>query len=231
MYHVVYDEWLDHIGRIAHRFSGKVKPSIFEIGGGTGILGALLRRNGYPYVGSDLSFDMCRQMRKRIDALCCADGLCLPLKTTFEMILFLYDGINYLQTPQEYTALFNEAYRCLDREGLFLFDITTRTNSVTYFYNHVEYKDYGDSFYVRQSYYDDPERMQYNDFTIFRRVSLSPERFEKVTEHHAQKLFNALAIKNLVPQDRFTVVGIWDGYTFNPYTKHSERVHFLLKKK
>jgi hypothetical protein len=230
MCHVEYDEWVSLIGKIISKFSSVKSPEIFEIGGGTGILGQHLIAEGYSYLGSDFSFQMCLEARKKGLPFFCADGRIVPLKKHFDLVLFLYDGINYLQTIDEYVSLFSQVANTLTKGGLFLFDITTETNSISHFIDYLDFEDYGDYSFVRRSYYNETKTTQYNDFTIFKLDQKKPGLYQKFIEHHEQKVFPAKLLEETIPRSHFQIVGIYDGYTFRKYSSKSERIHFLLKK-
>jgi SAM-dependent methyltransferase len=230
MNHVDYEEWARLIDRVLREFAGAQNPSVFELGGGTGVLSSLLIRRGFRYIGSDRSLSMCRVARRRRSPYFCADARSIPLKTKFDLICFLYDGINYLETLEEYALLFTEVAKLLSPGSLFLFDITTEANSLTHFSNYLEYEDWGDYSYVRRSYYDKDAIEQRNDITIYRRVNGDSALYEKKTEHHVQKVFPANAIARKVPGSLFTIEGMWDGFSFLRCGPHSERIHFLLKR-
>jgi SAM-dependent methyltransferase len=202
----------------------------FEIGAGTGILGSRLGNHVKSFLASDLSFAMSLEARKKLGRALTADGRHLPVKGPFEMVFFLYDGINYLPDLRDYTLLFSEVHRVLVENGLFLFDITTETNSVRNFEDFVDYDDLGDATYVRHSYYDRRKKFQHNDFTMFLREP-GETLFSKYTEMHAQRVFSVAEITRAIPSDLFSVEGIWDEFSFQRYSSRSDRIHFLLKKK
>lgn len=251
MAHVGYHRWHTLIEEIIQRYCVMARPSIFEIGAGTGALGERLAAAGFPYIASDLSFAMCRQARRRLGSVVCADGRQLPLRgpACFDIILFLYDGINYLMDKAEYQQLFGEVYSHLKGSGLFLFDVTTVFNSTTNFNEYVDADDFGEHFYFRHSYYQALKGIQYNDFTIFSRnggAGLAPQEpaegalalplgdgglYKKSMERHAQKVFPVSAVRDYVPSGLFDILGIWDNFSFKKHTARSERVHFLLRKK
>jgi len=229
MSHVEYDRWHELVDFIAAKHCRDHPPSVFEIGAGTGVLGRRLRAAGYDYTGSDLSFDMCRQAAARGLGPACADGRALPYKGRFDIVLFLYDGINYLLTEGDYAALFTETHRVLNPGGFFLFDITTRQNSMSYFLDHIYYEDLGDHYYVRHSYFEPGDSLQYNDFNIFRRCA-GGRSYERADESHRQKLFSPQTIRRWIDPARFEIAGVWDGFSRRPFSRHSERIHFLLRR-
>jgi SAM-dependent methyltransferase len=259
MAHVGYQRWHILIEDIVQRYSVTMRPSIFEIGAGTALLGEMLIAAGFPYIASDLSFPMCLKARSRTGRVLCADGMRLPLKNSarFDMVLFLYDGINYLRDKDEYGQVFGEVHAHLNTGGLFLFDVTTVFNSETNFAEYVDSDEFCDCFYFRHSYYHAHKNMQYNDFTIFIRFDrphathavagdpdangrdcliMTPgdgdrELYAKSVEHHEQKVFPVSAVQDFIPHGLFDVLGVWDNFSFKKYFRRSERVHFLLRKK
>jgi predicted TPR repeat methyltransferase len=238
MAHVEYDDWSAYIKKILDTYCSSPEPFIIEIGGGTGRLGEKLVEKGMNYQGSDFSFAMCKQARNRGVKFFAADARFFPVKKQiYDMAIFLYDGINYLQSIQEYFVTFENIHACLKSGGLFLFDITTQYNSITNFNEFNDTDDLGDYFYFRHSYYDMAEAIQYNDFTIFTKQT-NPDAsddlmpvFYKYNEHHAQKVPPVAAIKKAIPEKLFDIIGIWEGFSFKRHSSRSVRVHFLLRKK
>ena len=231
MNHVSYDEWVRLIGRVIEKFLPAENPSILELGGGIGVLADILLERGYKYLGSDRCLSMCRAARRRGVRFFCADCRAIPVKGWFDLVLFLYDGINYLPSLDDYALLFNEVWRTLSPGGLFLFDITTEANSLHHFRNYLEFEDWGDYSYTRRSYYNKETQKQHNDFTIFHQISNNSPLYEKIIENHSQIVFGASSIARAVPSLLFCVEGIWDGFSFRQFRPHSERIHFLLKKR
>ncbi|MFP4164722.1 MAG: class I SAM-dependent DNA methyltransferase [Chitinispirillaceae bacterium] len=231
MSHVDYEDWVELIHKVVARFSRFPNPDIVEIGAGTGVLGSRLTDLGYRYFGSDICYPMIREARSKRDlAVCASDGRHLPFKKQFGVAVFLYDGINYLQNSQDYTTLFQSVYDILLPGGLFLFDITTRENSIRHFTEYLDFEDYGDFSYVRHSYFDEISSIQHNDFTIFKQTQNNPDLYQKFTDNHRQRILSVSAIEKNIPPELFSKVGVWDGYSFKKFTPYSERVHFLLRK-
>lgn len=230
MAHVKYDSWHTLINNITKRHFNH-RPSILELGGGTGKLATHLLKSGYTYYGSDYSFAMCKEARKKNIPFFCADALSLPMKKAFDLVIFLYDSINYLNSLTQYNRLFKELYRVIDSEGYFLFDITTERNSETYFSDIVDSDDFGDTTYTRHSYYDKERKIQRNDFIIYSKHTGNNDLYVKDKENHAQRIFSVKEITETIPNTLYDITGIWDNFTFNRYNARSERIHFLLRKK
>lgn len=231
MSHVNYNEWSNLIDKIIKRYYPKEsRPEILELGGGTGTLGKILKKK-YNYLGSDICFSMAKiALDKKLPFLC-FDAKNIPLKKKFDIIIFLYDGINYFQSLNDYRNVFSTISSSLKNNGLFLFDITTEANSFRYFYDFLDYQQIENTSVIRQSYYDPKKTVQHNDFTFFYPDENTHSLYRKVNENHLQKVFKADQIEKVIPGELFETLGIWDGYTMNKFNKYSERIHFLLKKK
>ncbi len=230
MAHVRYNNWHALINDITDRYFDH-KPSILEVGGGTGVLATSLLKSGYKYYGSDYSYAMCKEAQIKKIPFFCANALFLPIKELFNLVIFLYDGINYLESLEQYNHLFKEIYRHIDTKGYFLFDITTEINSETYFSDIVDSDDFGNATLTRHSYYDKENRIQNNDFIIYSKHNKYDDPYVKEKEYHIQRIFSVKEISDAIPDDLFTITGIWDNFTFNRYNEESERIHFLLQKK
>jgi ubiquinone/menaquinone biosynthesis C-methylase UbiE len=232
MSHVDYEAWFVFIQKILSRYLPTGNPSILEIGGGTGTIGKLLKKHGVKYFGSDVSFHMCAEAHTKDVPFICSDARHIPIKTTFDLLFFLYDGINYLIEQKDYSIFFKEAALRIRSNGLLLFDITTRTNSMKHFQNYMDYDDLGDCAYIRHSYYEPTSYYQFNDFTLFRRCTenSAPGLYNKFVEHHIQKVYTPQEIINMVPKADFEIEEIWDSFSFRKFSSRSERIHFLLRK-
>ncbi|MCX7726172.1 MAG: class I SAM-dependent methyltransferase [Chitinispirillaceae bacterium] len=234
MAHVNYYKWIRLIENVIKKYIKREKIIIFEIGGGTGILAKMLKEKGYSYFGSDLSFEMCKESMKKGVPFLCADGRALPIKKEYDLVIFLYDGINYLQTLTEYTQLFFSVYKCLRKDGFFLFDITTHTNSYKFFRDSYFSYEIDNITIIRHSYYIETKSLQVNEFCIFYPVENRNNEemyYVKKKEVHYQKLFEADQIISAIPLSHFKISGVWDGFSMKKFKPSSERIHFLLQKK
>lgn len=230
MDHVDYGEWHTLINRIVKLFCNTQSPAVFEIGGGTGSLGKKLSLSGYNYTGSDYSFNMCVEAQKKGLPFFCTDAKHLSLNKSFDLFLFLYDGINYLNALAEYKKLFLEVWSNLNTDGLFLFDITTQANSLKYFLDLYDFQEISNTTLIRHSYFNTEFTLQHNDFTLFSPADSTKTLFIKQEEHHIQTVFKASEIESIIPLHLFNIIGIWDGFSMKKHTLRSERIHFLLKK-
>lgn len=226
---VEYDLWFDLITKICEENFGKQKIKILEIGGGTGILGKKLTDFGFEYLGSDISYNMAKIAKSKNLNFVCADCQNLPFTDSFDLVIFLFDGINYLFDTTQFTKTFEQIHSILKNKGLFLFDITTEVNSMNNFYNYRESDATKDYAYIRESYYDEKNRKQHNDFEIF--IKEKSNIYRRFSEKHCQKVHSVKNVIDSIPSNLFDISGAWGDFDRKKWDKRSERVHFLLCKK
>lgn len=229
MAHVDYDEWGRYLARLWRR-DGLDPVNILELGSGTC---PFARRKVFPsasrVVYTDLSPFM---LGKGADAApgrqVAANALSLPFKGPFQLVLMIYDALNYLMNDEDVERCFREAYRVLSPGGLFLFDVTTEANSREHFEDMLDFGELEGCTYVRESRYDREARVQRNVFTFF--VEESGGSFRKIKESHQQRIYRLSKLKALARKAGFTVEGCYEGFTLRPGTEESERIHFSLRK-
>ena len=230
MSYVPYQNWVSLIDYVKENYYNNREISIFELGGGTGTLGSILSYVGYDYIGSDITPSMCESAWEKGLDFIATDCKKIAVNRSFDLVIFLFDGINYLKTLEEYTQTFKEVAKILDKDGFFLFDITTIFNSRMNFDDYMEADSYEDGAYIRHSFYDGDTRIQKNIFDIFAKKSGTKE-YVRLEEEHVQHLFTVQEIVSAVPTDLFEVEATWNEFDPEPVKPTAERVHFFLKRK
>jgi SAM-dependent methyltransferase len=228
MAHVDYDAWGRYLGRLWRRF-GTEPTTILELGSGTC---PFSRREVFPAGAKVIYSDLSPFMLGHADASArggrvAANALALPFKGAFQVVLMVYDAFNYLMTEEDAAQCLAEVRRVLAPGGVFIFDITTESNSRRHFEDMLDFGELEGCTYVRESRYDRDARLQRNDFTFF--VEKEPGAFVKVKESHQQRIFRLSRLKALARKEGFEAVGCFDGFTLKPGTEESERIHLVLK--
>lgn len=230
MQHVAYDLWAEYAHDVLLRHHARPQ-SVLELGCGTGSLALELQPLGpYTYLATDGSSYMI-QVARRKEALAeaavrfeVADFTDFRLSDPVDAIVLLYDGLNYVLEEADLRDLFRCAYAALKPHGVFLFDQSTPANSVN---NEAYFEDEGEqdgfSFARRSSY--DPERHLHT--TTFDLTIAGTD----YREQHVQRAYALREIRTLVQDTRFEEVAAYDGFTTEPATEASERVHWMLKKR
>jgi SAM-dependent methyltransferase len=232
MAHVDYDAWGRYLARVWKKH-GADPVRILELGAGTC---PFARRDVYPprarVTYSDLSPFMLSQA-PALSPACrvAANALSLPFKGGFDLCLMVYDAINYLMEEEDLSRCLRETARVLAPGGLFIFDVTTETNSKKHFHHAVDYGELEGCTYFRESHFDREALLQGNDFIFFLEGRGGGEgRWSKFKESHQQRIYKLSKVKSLAKAAGFKVEAQLEGFTFRPGREASERVHFVLRK-
>lgn len=230
MIHVDYKNWSRFIQKIIQRWHPQARK-ILDISCGTANLLLKLNSKKYQLYGLDYSLGMlkvasrkCRSSRASIP-LWQGNMISFWLKQPVDVIISLYDSVNYILNITAWQNMFDCVYDSLNNSGLFIFDICTEKNSRDFFHNYYERKRGDGFYYTRESKYDPENKIHSNRFEIYNDA-------DKMTfvEYHEQKILRMKQVLDLIKQTQFQLLGAFHGLTFKPGTENSLRIHFVLKK-
>lgn len=230
MAHVNYERWAAYI----HKIISYYRPTsrwIIDISCGTGTLCVVLQEYGYQVTGMDNSLPMLQQAvlkgcAKHISFIC-ADMRHLPLSHQPDVVVSLYDSMNYLLEASSWRTALLEISGKLKKDGLFIFDVSTIYNSAKDFSQYINKDSFPMGSYVRRSTFDKKKKIQSNYFEI--KLQQNP----KVTlcETHQQRIWSLAQVKVFIHESPFDLLAGYKNFSFDPQTEKCERVHFVLKKK
>ena len=226
MNHVNYQQWAKHVYRICQEHKVE-NPKILDISCGTGKLCFYLTKYDLQAAGLDMSPKMVKKAKERFKGpLWCGDMRCFSTRSTFNVVVSLYDSMNYLMTDKDWSECFKSVFKTLEPEGLFIFDVSTPHNSENVFHNYVCKEKNDAARYIRKSHYDEKEQIQTNEF----RIRLRNRKNVIFYERHQQKIMALETIERMVANSSFEIVGKYSEFSFLPVSINSERVHYVLKK-
>ncbi|MEM9999175.1 MAG: class I SAM-dependent methyltransferase [Bacteroidota bacterium] len=231
MAHVDYDDWAAYIEDLLAAHTPQAE-TVLELGGGTGSLAFALQPYGpYRYLATDGASAMVRvaqakrplhpdaHVRFRVADFSSLDPAALG--APFDVVLLLYDGLNYLLDEDDVARLFADVAGLLADGGVFIVDQSTPANSL----NNADYfHDEGgaDAFaYVRTSAYDAEARLHTNAF----RLTVQGETYE---ETHVQRAYTLVEMRALIAASPLREVAAYDGFSDDPATAETERIHWVL---
>lgn len=137
-----YTLWLDFIEPYLTDTS-----HILDVACGSGTLAILLKLKGYTVEGLDLSssiIDIAKEKAKMHHLsipFYVADMTKFQLANTYDMITCFFDSVNFLKTDDELADLFQCVHTHLNPNGLFIFDLFSKTLLAEY-KNHKLVKQY-----------------------------------------------------------------------------------------
>ena len=229
MSHVDYEFWAQYTDQLLWQFHPE-PLSVRELGCGTGTFAIHLQPLGpYMYTATDISATMIEKGRQKASAADVAiqfgieDFSSFSVKEPHDVIILLYDGLNYLLDEEKILSLFQCCFNALKPQGVFFFDQSTPANSIN---NEEYFSDEGemDGFsYIRRSEYNKSTYLHTTTFEI---------RTDRNTffEKHIQKAYTLDVIKSLIEKAGFKIETAFDGFSAKPASNLSERIHWLVRR-
>jgi len=209
MQHVDYDLWVNDILRFyetAHSFPPK---HILELACGTGNIANRFSQRGYVVEASDNSPEMLAVAGQKATTVAYRYGDMLsPLqKEKYDLIVCLFDSINYLLHPEDLLKLFHVIYDGLIPGGIFVFDISTMNNSYENFDSYFNIEEYQDHFVVHLSDFDESSMIQHTKLHLF---SEQYPFYRRSKETHRQKVYRCIEILQAIENSKLELKGIFE---------------------
>ncbi len=234
MQSVPYGFWIRYVLQLAARY--KCQPrSILDLACGTGSLSIRLAQMGYDVEGADLSAGMIAQARRRAEAagldlrLEVQDAASLQMGRTYDLVISLYDSLNYITDEQALQACFQAVYHHLNPGGLFIFDMNTAYAFAEGLFDQRGRGHDRVLLYDWRSRYDAQTGICEVDCTF--RVRPAPELpAEEFQERHIERAYPIADLKAWLEQAGFDRVRAFNSYTKQAPSSRSDRVHFVAAK-
>lgn len=229
MTHVDYVMWAEYVFELLQQ-RHPAAGDILELGCGTGSLALILQPlGGYSYHASDFSEEMLRVARRKAQqtripiSFKQMDFRAVPSEPQYDIILLLYDGINYVTEPAEVTAVFRSADAALRPGGVFVFDHSTPANSLNHSHGFDDSGRDGAFRFRRTSRYDADTQLHTTLFWL----GIDGKTY---TEKHVQRAYTQDEMEALIGTSAFSIEASYGGFTFDPADEASERIHHVLRR-
>ncbi len=229
MDHVDYDGWAAYVFELIETFRPGAR-TLLELGCGTGSFAlALQPRGGFDYVATDQSEAMLKVARTKAAeeeipvAFRSADFTEFDSEEPVDVVILLYDGLNYLLEKENIRRMFRCVNRVLTEDGIFIVDQSTPANSANnarYFRDSGQVSDFA---YERFSRYDPDSRRHTTRFDIT--VYGTTYR-----EEHVQRAYTRDEVQALIQTAGFAIDGCFADMSRQAATEHAERIHWVLRK-
>lgn len=230
---VPYEEWVEFVVSLLKEQDDHPR-TILDLACGTGNISLPLARLGYTVTGIDGSAAMVEVARKKALAASLpvrfmqGDFRTFTLEEPVDLVISLYDSLNYLLTEEELACTFQQVARALRPQGYFIFDMNTiqRLSTVEEGNSMVE----GDDYYLFWNDQVDPEGPYWHvRLTIFEN---QPDgSLYREDEIHTERAYPIVRVTELLTGAGFTVEGMYDEYTMEPGSEESGRIVILARRK
>lgn len=229
MDNVPYEEWADYLWKLLREY-GIADGLVLELGCGTGSMTELLASKGYDMIGVDNSGDMLElAMEKRIesghDILYLLQNMQeFELYGTVRAVVSVCDSVNYVTDEEELTEVFRLVNNYLDPQGVFIFDFNTEYKYQEILGEQVIAEEREECSFIWDNYYDEEQKINEYELTLFVQSQEDPELYRKYQEVHYQRAYTLERIRNLIEKAGLRYVTAYDAYTKDAPLYTSERI-------
>jgi len=207
MAHVDYDLWIKLLMQWQKRYSGLKLKKILEIACGTANVSGLLVFDGFEVDACDSSWQMLQMAdQKMFKPRLFRRSMTQKLpKQDYDLIICLFDSINYLQQDREISILLENAFDALKPNGLFIFDISTILNSRDNFADTFNLTHKNDDYMFHHAEYDEFTAKQKSHLYYFTKEH---GFYNSEIERHVQRVYRHPEMIRLITKSRFELVAI-----------------------
>lgn len=230
---IPYEEWAEYVTGLLREY--KIEDGlILDLGCGTGSMTELLAGAGYDMIGVDNSEDMLEiAMEKR--AASGRDILYLlqdmrefELYGTVRAVVSICDSLNYILEYEDLVQVFSLVNNYLDPQGLFIFDLNTEYKYSRLMGDNTFAEDREESSFIWQNFYDEEERINEYDLSLFIKEG---ELYRKFEETHYQRCYSLEEIRRAAEQAGMEFVTAYEAFTKDAVREDSQRIYVILREK
>ena len=227
---VDYDAWAEYIYAMLECERAK---RVVECACGTGEIGLRLAKKGLDMTCTDISREMLERASEKARRMgvkpvfACMDMRKLCVHRPADAVISACDGVNYLASPSDMSMFFDAAYAALKKDGLLLFDISSRHKLRDIIGGNTFASDEEDAAYIWSNTYDDVSKLCEMRLTVFERRG---ELYEKYEETHIQRAHSVAETENRLKKAGFELIGAYEAFTLRACDDSSERIQFAARR-
>ncbi len=225
-----YHQWLEYIDELCTHFSCRPRR-VLDVACGTGTFALMLARRGTGVVGVDRSEAMVRVARGKAGRA----GLAVPflvqdmsrlaLRERFELVVCMYDSINYLVDRAAMAGVLAGVARVLAPQGLFIFDMNTAYGLDRFWGNRTVVQEVGDTTLKWVYSYDPGQRLAGLEL-IFERGDGEPP----CREEHLERAYSRAEMKGLLERAGLVIAGVTEDRSMAPPGRYCDRVWYVVRR-
>ena len=150
----------------------------------------MLASSGYDMIGVDNAEEMLEiAMEKKVESghdilYLLQDMREFELYGTVRAVISACDSVNYITDDEDLTEVFRLVNNYLDPEGLFVFDFNTEYKYREILGEQTIAEDREECSFIWDNYYDEDERINEYELTLFVRDEEQPQLYRKYQEEH-----------------------------------------------
>ncbi len=237
MSHVVYDKWVQRILGWYSLYSKLKLERILEHACGTANVSNRLVFQGYHVDACDLSSEMLFEADKKpLKPNLYRASLTDPIPAVdYDLILCMFDSVNYLCKSSEISKMLEEVHKSLKDDGLFIFDISTVFNSEENFADICNLNQHKEGYLVHKAWFDPDKARQYSALTSFKKGFIG---YSYQYEIHKQRVYLCQELITLIEKSPLKLKAIHSSESkINFFPRHTyglddkySRLFFVLRR-
>ncbi|MDY0152789.1 MAG: class I SAM-dependent methyltransferase, partial [Candidatus Cloacimonas sp.] len=237
MAHVDYELWITRILIWQKQYSTLQLKRVLELACGTANVSNRLVHKGYAVDACDLSAEMLivaesKAMKPHLYQASLIDEI--PQKG-YDLILCMFDSVNYLTKASELSTMLTQVHRALADNGLYIFDVSTFANSEENFEDICSMTRTRNGYLVHQAWFEALHMKQKSSLNYFRKELIG---FSHHYEQHQQQVYMCHELIELINNSPLKLLAIHSTESsMNFYPKHLNgidnkyfRLFFVLRK-
>ena len=230
---VPYKHWVGFVLEVVKR-AGLKPQNALDLACGTGTVSELLLREGFNVVGVDISPQMIlaakrKAAEKKLNIeYHIQDAAHLSLGRSFDLVVSLFDSINYITDPCDLQSAFQKVNGHMRSGGLFIFDVNTEYALSHGFFNQSNIGTFDYPRYVWTSTYDRSSRLCRVDM-VFEVMEPNGSK-RQFTEVHLQRAYRLDELESMLKNAGFDATNVYDNFSFRPPKRRTDRAVFAAKK-
>ena len=222
MSHVNYPGWVRETRHVAACLC-RERLRVLDLACGTATFAvSLARETGWQVVGLDSSIEMVRCGRTKAEGhdplqLIVGEMQHPALRDGFDLVVSLFDSVNFLLTDDQLRDTFREVNRMLTPDGLFFFDAITEKNVQRNFEGEPWVEPLRNTTCKWSSTYDTDRRMVYTTLDIR----------DVATVTVVERLYSDVEIRDALADAELDIVAVMEAHTWDEPTSATERIEYI----
>jgi SAM-dependent methyltransferase len=234
MHNVPYDFWVRYVQELMDRYRLRVK-SILDLACGTGNVAMRLAQLGYDVWGVDISAPMIAEAKRKARQAGLnihyevQDAAQLELPTQFDLVLSLFDSLNYILSPENLQEAFRRVYAHLRSGGAVIFDVNTEYALREGLFDQDNLGSRHRLLYRWKSRYDEETRICTVEMEFWLRNEAG-EVVQHFVEVHRQRAYGLDELHTMLRNAGFDYARAFHAYTLRPPNATTDRAFFVATK-
>jgi ubiquinone/menaquinone biosynthesis C-methylase UbiE len=227
---VPYEQWVRYLEELLRHFGHRAE-TVLDLACGTGKVSRLLAMKGYEVVGVDGSEAMIEEARRRTPSgeveYHCQRMELLSLGRRFDLVVSLFDSLNYLTEPDDLRECFRRVAGHLNPGGLLVFDLNGIYAFEADLFNQESFGPRRRIEYSWRSAYDRETRLCHVYMTFYVKERGRRREFQEV---HVQRAYTVEEINAMLRDAGLEILAVYDGYTLEPARAKSDRIFWVAQR-